>query len=107
VRRSGRHLLDLALVLDPGESLERSHESLSRPRPPIKAQFAHADVVCTWSPAPISTDDLAAMAPGGRTPRFRARTTSACSKKTARTMELHLEMAESLPLGEAHRRASP
>jgi cation diffusion facilitator family transporter len=108
VRRSGPGLfVDLALVLDPGESLERSHEIADRAEAAIKAQFPRADVVVHTEPGPISNDDLAAMA------RRRAERHGSTAhdirvfEEDGRwTMELHLEMAESLPLGEAHRRAS-
>jgi cation diffusion facilitator family transporter len=108
VRRSGPGLfVDLALVLDPGESLERSHEIADRAEAAIKVQFAHADVVVHVEPGPISTDDLAAMA-RRRAERHgsSAHDIRVFEEDGRRTMELHLEMAESLPLGEAHRRAS-
>ena len=108
VRRSGPGIfVDLALVLDPGESLERSHEIADRAEAAIKAQFAHADVVVHVEPGPISTDDLAAMA-RRRAERHgsSAHDIRVFEEDGRRTMELHLEMAESLPLGEAHRRAS-
>ena len=108
VRRSGPALfVDLALVLDPGESLERSHEIADRAEAAIKAQFAHADVVVHVEPGPVATDDLAATA------RRRAERHGSSAhdirvfEEDGRwTMELHLEMADSLPLDEAHRRAS-
>jgi cation diffusion facilitator family transporter len=108
VRRSGPGLfVDLALVLAPGESLDRSHEIADRAEAAIKEQFPRADVVVHLEPAPISTDDLAATAR-----RLAERHGSTAhdirvfEEDGRRTMELHLEMAESLPLGEAHRRAS-
>jgi len=108
VRRSGPALfVDLALVLDPGESLERSHEIADRAEAAIKAQFPHADVVVHVEPGPLATEDLAATA------RRRAERHGSTAhdirvfEEDGRwTMELHLEMADSLPLDEAHRRAS-
>ena len=108
VRRSGPGLfVDLVLVLDPGESLERSHEIADRAETAIKTQFARADVVVHVEPGPMSTEDLAATAR-----RLASRHGSSAHdirvfEEDGRwTMELHLEMVESLPLGEAHRRAS-
>jgi cation diffusion facilitator family transporter len=108
VRRSGPALfVDLALVLDPGESLERSHEISDRAEAAIKAQFARADVVVHVEPGPVATED-----PGATARRLAARHGSSAhdirvlEEDGCRTLELHLEMAESLPLGEAHRRAS-
>jgi divalent metal cation (Fe/Co/Zn/Cd) transporter len=108
VRRSGPGLfVDLALVLDSDESLERSHEIANRAEAAIKAQFPRADVVVHTEPGPISTDDLAATA-RRRAERHgsTAHDIRVFEEDGRRTMELHLEMAESLPLGEAHRRAS-
>jgi cation diffusion facilitator family transporter len=108
VRRSGPGLfVDLSLVLDPGESLERSHEVADQAEAAIKTQFPRADVVVHVEPAAISSDDLAATAR-----RLAARHESSAhsirvfEEDGRRTMELNLEMAGSLPLGEAHRRAS-
>jgi cation diffusion facilitator family transporter len=108
VRRSGPALfVDLALVIDPGESLERSHDIADRAEAAIKAQFARADVVVHVEPGPVATEDLGATAR-----RLAARHGSSAhnlrvlEEDGSRTMELHLEMAESLPLDEAHRRAS-
>jgi len=108
VRRSGPGLfVDLALVLDPGESLERSHEIAERSETAIKTQFPRADVVVHTEPGAVSTDDLAATA-RRRAERHgsSAHDIRVFEKDGCRTMELHLEMAEDLPLGEAHRRAS-
>jgi cation diffusion facilitator family transporter len=108
VRRSGPALfVDLALVIDPGESLERSHEIADQAEAAIKAQFAHADVVVHVEPGPVAAED-----PGATARRLAARHGSSAhdirviEEDGCRTMELHLEMAESLPLDEAHRRAS-
>jgi divalent metal cation (Fe/Co/Zn/Cd) transporter len=108
VRRSGPGLfVDLALVLDPGESLERSHEIADRAEAAIKAQFARADVVVHVEPDPIPTDDLVATA-RRRAERHgsTAHDIRVFEEDGHWTMELHLEMPENLPLGEAHRRAS-
>jgi len=108
VRRSGPGLfVDLALVLDSCESLERSHEIAERAEAAIKAEFPRADVVVHTEPGAVPNDDLAATA------RRRAERHGSSAhgirvfeENGHRTMELHLEMAEDLPLGEAHRRAS-
>jgi cation diffusion facilitator family transporter len=108
VRRSGPALfVDLALVLDPGESLERSHEIADRAEAAIKAQFTRADVVVHVEPGPISTDDLVATA-RRRAERHgsTAHDIRVFEEDGRTTMELHLEMADSMALGEAHRRAS-
>jgi cation diffusion facilitator family transporter len=108
VRRSGPDLfIDLALVLDPGESLDRSHEIAERAEAAIKAQFARADVVVHVEPASISTQDLTASAR-----RLAERHGSSAhdirvfEENGHLTMELHLEMPENLPLGQAHLQAS-
>jgi cation diffusion facilitator family transporter len=108
VRRSGPGLfIDLTLVVEAGESLDRSHELADKVETAIKAEFARADVVVHVEPAPISTVDL------GTTAR-RLAERHGCSAHNVRVfeqdgrviMELHLEMADTLALGEAHRRAS-
>jgi cation diffusion facilitator family transporter len=108
VRRSGPDLfIDLALVLDPTESLDRSHEIAERAEAAIKTQFARADVVVHVEPAPMSTQDLTASAR-----RLAERHGSSAhdirvfEENGHLTMELHLEMPENLPLGEAHIQAS-
>jgi cation diffusion facilitator family transporter len=108
VRRSGPGLfIDLALVLDPGESLDRSHEIAERAETAIKARFARADVVVHVEPAPMSNQDLTATAR-----RLAERHGSSAhdvrvfEEDGHLTMELHLEMPESEPLGAAHAQAS-
>ena len=108
VRRSGPGLfVDLALVLDPGESLERSHEIADRAEAAIRAEFTRADIVVHVEPGPISTEDLATTA-RRRAERhgLSAHDIRVFEEDGRWTMELHLEMAESLPLDEGHRRAS-
>lgn len=108
VRRSGPGLfIDLTLVVEAGESLDRSHELADKVETAIKAEFARADVVVHVEPAPMSTVDLTATA-------RRLAERHGCSAHNVRIfeqdgrviMELHLEMVESLALGEAHQRAS-
>jgi len=110
VRRSGPGLfVDLALVLDSDESLERSHEIADRAEAAIKAPVSpcrRCGAHGAWSYLHGRSGGDGAAAPPSA--MDRRHTTSACSRKTAAgTMELHLEMAESLPLGEAHRRLRP
>ena len=108
VRRSGPGLfVDLALVLDASESLDRSHEIADRVEAAIKAEFARADVVVHVEPAPMPTQDLTTTAR-----RLAERHGSSAhdirlfEEDDRWTMELHLEMKGSLPLDEAHRRAT-
>lgn len=108
VRRSGPCLfIDLTLITEAGESLDRSHELADEVETAIKAEFPRSDVVVHIEPAPMSTVDMATTAR-----RLAARHGS--NAHNIRTfeqderviMELHLEMPETLGLGEAHRRAS-
>jgi divalent metal cation (Fe/Co/Zn/Cd) transporter len=108
VRRSGPGLfIDLTLVVEAGESLDRSHELANKVETAIKAEFARADVVVHVEPAPVSTVDLTATVR-----RLAERHGSSAHnirifEQDGRViMELHLEMVASLALGEAHRRAS-
>jgi cation diffusion facilitator family transporter len=108
VRRSGPGLfIDLTLVMDAGESLDRSHELSDKVEAALKAEFARADVVVHVEPAPMSTVDLATA-----TRRLAERHGSSAhnirvfEQQGREIMELHLEMPESLPLADAHQRAS-
>jgi cation diffusion facilitator family transporter len=108
VRRSGPGLfIDLTVVVDAAESLDHSHELADKVETALKAEFARADVVIHVEPAPMSTGDLTATAR-----RLAERHGSSAHnirvfEQDGQTiMELHLEMVESLPLGEAHQRSS-
>jgi cation diffusion facilitator family transporter len=108
VRRSGPGLfIDLTLVVEAGESLDRGHGLADKVESAIKAAFARADVVVHVEPAPMSTVDMSSSAR-----RLAERHGSSAhdirvfEQNGQSIMELHLEMPESLPLGEAHQRAS-
>lgn len=108
MRRSGPGLfIDLTLVMDAGESLDHSHELSDKVEAALKAEFARADVVIHLEPAAMSTVDLATA-----TRRLAERHGSSAhnirvfEQQGREIMELHLEMPESLPLAEAHQRAS-
>jgi len=108
VRRSGPGLfMDLTLVLDPRESLDRSHELADKVAATIKAEFPRADVVAHVEPAPVSSQDMSTAARRlAERHGTNAHDIRVFEKDGCLTMELHLEMAEALSLGEAHQKVS-
>jgi cation diffusion facilitator family transporter len=108
VRRSGPEtFVDLTLVVDKAESLERSHEIACGAESAIKRLVPRADVVVHVEPAEGTSEDLLSA----------ARRVAASHDSTAHNLlvyeesqglvlELHLEVNGDLSLLEAHRLAS-
>jgi cation diffusion facilitator family transporter len=108
VRRSGPEtFVDLILVVDRSESLQRSHEIACGAEAAIKRELPRADIVVHVEPAEGSGEDLIAMAR-----RIAASHSSAAhnllvyEEADHLVLELHLEMNGDLSLSEAHRIAS-
>jgi cation diffusion facilitator family transporter len=104
VRRSGPEtFVDLTLVVDRSESLERSHEIACGAEAAIKRDVPGADVVVHVEPAETSGEDLLAAAR-----RVAASHDSAAhnlmvyEEDAALVLELHLEMNGDLSLLKAH-----
>ncbi len=104
VRRSGPEtFVDLTLVVDRGESLERSHEIACGAEAAIKRDLPRADVVVHVEPAEASGEDLLAAAR-----RVAASHDSAAHNLLVYediqglVLELHLEMNGELSLLKAH-----
>ncbi len=110
VRRSGPELfVDLVVEVDAAESLERSHDTADRVERAIKSKFPQSDVVVHVEPAGASTPSQTLMATARRI-AARQDTTAhnmhLYEEHGGLTLELHLEMADSLSLDQAHERAS-
>jgi cation diffusion facilitator family transporter len=108
VRRSGPEVfVDLILVVDKAESLQRSHEIACGAEAAIKREWTTADVVVHVEPAEGATDDLLSTAR-----RVAASHDAAAhnllfyEEEAGLVLELHLEMNGDLPLVQAHRRAA-
>jgi cation diffusion facilitator family transporter len=110
VRRSGPEVfVDLALVVDAAESLERSHDTADRAEAAIRSRFPKADIVVHVEPAgaPSPGQEMLATAR-----RMAARQEASAHNLYVYdddgrlTLDLHLEMAEDLALDKAHQRAS-
>jgi len=104
VRRSGPEtFVDLILVVDRAESLQRSHEIACGAEAAIKRDLPGADVVVHVEPAEETGEDLLAMAR-----RVAASHSSAAHNLLVYEdeghliLELHLEMDGELPLSQAH-----
>ena len=107
VRRSGPEIfVDLALVVDRAESLQRSHEIACGAEAAIKRELPKADVVVHVEPAEGSGEDLLSAAR-----RIAASHDAAAhnlliyEEDGLLVLEMHLEMNADLPLSQAHRRA--
>ena len=107
VRRSGPEIfVDLALVVDSAESLERGHEIACRAEAAIKRELPLADVVIHVEPAASAGEDILASARRIAAVHGAAAHNLLVHEEGGRlTLELHLEMEASLPLGVAHRRS--
>jgi len=108
VRRSGPEtFVDLILVVDRSESLQRSHEIACAAEAAIKRDLPGADVVVHVEPAQDTGEDLLAMAR-----RIAASHSSAAhnllvyEEASRLVLELHLEMNGELSLSQAHQVAS-
>jgi cation diffusion facilitator family transporter len=108
VRRSGPELfIDLALVVDRAESLERSHAIASQAEGAIKRELPTADVVVHIEPTEGAGEDLLAAARRIATAHGAgAHNLLVYEEADALVLELHLEMDAQLPLAQAHRQAS-
>ena len=107
VRRSGPELfVDLVLVVDRAESLQRSHEIACGAEAAIKRELPKADIVVHVEPAEGVDEDLLTSAR-----RIAASHDSSAhnlliyEEDASLVLEMHLEMAADLPLSQAHRRA--
>jgi cation diffusion facilitator family transporter len=107
VRRSGPEVfVDLVLVVDRAESLQRSHEIACGAEAAIKRELPKADVVVHVEPAEGSGEDLLTAAR-----RIAASHDAAAhnllvyEEDHQLVLEMHLEMSADLPLSQAHRRA--
>jgi len=107
VRRSGpEFFVDLVLVVDRAESLQRSHEIACGAEAAIKREMPKADVVVHVEPAEGSDEDLLTAAR-----RIAASHDAAAhnlliyEEDGLLVLEMHLEMQDDLPLSQAHRRA--
>jgi cation diffusion facilitator family transporter len=107
VRRSGPELfVDLVLVVDHTESLERGHEIACRAENAIKRELPAADIVVHIEPAEIASEDMLASARRIAAAHGAAAHNLFVYEEGERlALELHLEMDGNLPLAEAHRRS--
>jgi divalent metal cation (Fe/Co/Zn/Cd) transporter len=108
VRRSGPELfVDLCLVVDGSESLDRGHEIACAAEGAIKRELPGADIVVHVEPAERSGEDLldsarmTAAAHGAS-----AHNLLAFEEAGRLVLELHLEMDANLPLSQAHARSN-
>jgi cation diffusion facilitator family transporter len=107
VRRSGPEVfVDLVLVVDRAESLQRSHEIACGAEAAIKRELPSADIVVHVEPTEGSGEDLLTSAR-----RIAASHDAAAhnllvyEEDNLLVLEMHLEMPGDLPLSQAHRRA--
>jgi cation diffusion facilitator family transporter len=107
VRRSGPEVfVDLILVVDRAESLQRSHEIACGAEAAIKREMPKADVVVHVEPAEGSGEDLLTTARRIAASHDAAAHNLLVYEEDGRlVLEMHLEMHADLPLSQAHRRA--
>jgi divalent metal cation (Fe/Co/Zn/Cd) transporter len=108
VRRSGREtFVDLTLVVDRAESLQRSHEIACGAEAAIKRDLPGADVVVHVEPKDGPSDDVLALARRIAASRdAAAHNLLVYEEAGGLVLELHLEMNGQLPLAQAHRIAT-
>jgi cation diffusion facilitator family transporter len=108
VRRSGPEtFVDLTLVVDRSESLERSHEIACGAEAAIKRDLPRTDVVVHVEPEEGSGEDILAMARRIAASRNTAAHNLLVYEEDGRlVLELHLEMNSELALSRAHQIAS-
>jgi cation diffusion facilitator family transporter len=108
VRRSGPEtFIDLVLVVDRAESLQRSHEIACGAEAAIKRNLPGADVVVHVEPAEGSAEDLLAMVRRVAASHNSAAHNLLVYEEADRlVLELHLEMKGDLLLADAHQLAS-
>jgi cation diffusion facilitator family transporter len=107
VRRSGPEIfVDMALVVDRSESLQRSHEIACGAEAAIKREFPRADIVVHVEPAEGNGEDLLAAARRvAATHHAHAHNLLVYEEEGHLVLELHLEMEAGLPLSEGHQKA--
>ncbi len=107
VRRSGPEVfVDLTLVVDRAESLQRSHEIACGAEAAIKRELPKADIVVHVEPAEGSGEDLLSSARRIAASHDAAAHNLLVYEEDAQlVLEMHLEMRAELPLSQAHRRA--
>jgi cation diffusion facilitator family transporter len=108
VRRSGPEIfVDLVLVVDRSESLQRSHEIACGAEAAIKRELPRADVVVHVEPAEGAGDDLLATARRiAASHDASAHNLLFYEEEAGLVLELHLEMDGALRLAQAHQRAA-
>jgi cation diffusion facilitator family transporter len=107
VRRSGPELfVDLILVVDRAESLQRGHEIACRAEATIKKDFPRADIVVHVEPAEGSGEDLMTIARRIAVAHNAAAHNLLFYEEEGHlVLELHLEMNADLPLSQGHEKA--
>ena len=107
VRRSGPEIfVDLVLVVDRAESLERSHQIACAAEAAIKRELPAADIVVHVEPAEGTGEDLLAAARRVATAHGAAAHNLLVYEEAERlVLEMHLEMDATLPLAHAHDRS--
>jgi cation diffusion facilitator family transporter len=107
VRRSGPEVfVDLSLVVDRRESLQRGHEIACASEAAIKRELPTADIVVHVEPAEgFSEDILAAARRIAASHDTAAHNLAIYEDETGLTLEMHLEMSADLSLSRAHGRS--
>jgi cation diffusion facilitator family transporter len=107
VRRSGPGVfVDLVLVMDRGQSLERSHAIACEAESAIKGELPAADIVAHVEPSEDSGEDvLAAARRIAAAHDAFAHNLLVYEEEDRLVLELHLEMPATLPLALAHGKA--
>jgi divalent metal cation (Fe/Co/Zn/Cd) transporter len=108
VRRSGPEVFaDVVLTVGRQASFERTHDIASQAEAAVQALLPRADVVVHVEPDPAQTEDAAT------TVRLLAARLGLAAHgirvhnlPTGRSVELHLEISDTLQVGEAHAQAS-
>jgi cation diffusion facilitator family transporter len=108
VRQSGPEVfIDLALVVDCGESLARGHDIACRAEAAIKHELPGSDIVVHIEPAePEGEEDIVASARRIAIAHGAGAHNLLIHEEGGQaTLELHLEVDANLPLADAHRHA--
>ena len=107
VRRSGPEVfIDLSIVVDRRESLQRGHEIACGAEAAIKRELPRADIVVHVEPAEgYGEDILAAARRIAASHDTAAHNLAIYEDDSGLTLEMHLEMSADLPLSQAHRRS--
>lgn len=108
VRRSGPEVFtDVTLTVDRGTPLGNAHEVADRAEAAVRAILPRADVVIHVEPVARAEEDVATtvrVLAAGR--GLGSHGIRVCQEGGQRTLELHLEVADTLSLGDAHRQAT-